>query len=321
MRQLIAVLVFVSAGALGARAQSAVELFHIVDAFDESDAVAVNGKGTVVGTAFENGERLVFRWRFDGSVRIILRNAFATDINDRGQIVGTRVCVNGSCPQYGFVWTPATGERNLGSFRPNAINETGDMAGMCLTTVRRPCALVGGTRYVLSSADGIATDINENGVVSGHLFATAERGARPFVWSRATGRRALDASSYDHGLAEAINDYGQVVGALRNDAVDEVPPTVAVRWRSIGRITAVYPDNTWAHAVENHGWVVGSCCWPPDEANLAYPILWRSGRITRLPLGAESGGWAVDINESGVIVGSVTNDGETSRAAIWRLVQ
>jgi len=320
MRQLIAVLVFVSAGTPGVRAQSRVELLHIVEAFERSDAVAVNSKGTVVGTAFENGERLVFRRRFDGSVRIILRNAYATDINNRGQIVGTR-CVDGSCAAYGFVWTPATGERNLGSFRPNAINETGDMAGMCFTTVRRPCALVGGTRYVLSSADGIATGINENGVVSGHLFATAERGARPFVWSRTTGRRTLDVRPYDHGFAQAINDYGQVVGALINDAVDEVPPTVAVRWRSIGRITAVYPDNTSALAVENHGWVVGSCCWPPDDTNIAFPILWRSGRITRLPLGAESGGWAVDINESGVIVGSVTDDGETSRAAIWRLVQ
>jgi hypothetical protein len=118
-----------------------------------------------------------------------------------------------------------------------------------------------------------------------------------------------------------VNDYGQVVGALVADlAGADIPTTVAVRWRSSGRFTATYSDNTWARAVENHGWVVGFGGSPADESRNVYPILWRGGRVTKLPLGTNDfGGAAVDINESGMIAGYAIINGERSRAVVWRL--
>ena len=299
-------------------AQEAFERIDVGAVFADSFAIAVNGSGTVVGTVFRSDgagvRRHIFRWTRTRGARVVIEDATATDINNGGQIVGFG-CAEGTCQQNGFIWSASEGRRDLGDFHPFAVNEAGHMAGQCRPS-GNPCAMIDEVVHVLSTSTGWATGINERDTVSG-FDASA-----PFVWSASTGRRDLDTSGYDGGEAYDINDFGQVVGGLRSPApVFPFLRRTAVRWRQIGRITATHRDETQARAVENHGWVVGHAIArvsgrPPFD----YPILWRKGRVTPLPMNSdEIGGAAYDINESGMIAGEVII-GESSRAVVWRVL-
>jgi uncharacterized membrane protein len=317
-RVAIALTMVLTTALLSVEAQQAIVRYDIGDAFNGSSAYAINRYHTVVGDGITNSGTVMFTWNFTRGIRIILPRAHGSDINNRGHIVGHRRCRDTTCHTEGFVWSASAGLRILGDFHPEAINDTGDMAGQCQAT-NRACAIVRGRLYVLHSAPSAATDINNDGVVSGSRWSATTRSSTPFVWSVSIGRRTLDKSPWFHGYAEALNDYGQVVGAL----VEQRPPDLsleraaAVRWRSIGRFTAP-GHHTWAKGIENHGWVVGYGLSSDDPSE--FPILWRSGRITRLPLGAQHfGGIASDINESGVIAGTVFGGNDRQHAAVWQL--
>jgi uncharacterized membrane protein len=312
MRHFAVVGLILTIGLLDAQAQRSIRQIDIGGAYSRSFAIAVNGHGVVVGEgSMPDLDPAVFTWTAAGGSREVLPNASPTDINNRGQIVGRIVCVE--CEERGFVWSASSGMRELGDFFPNAINEAGDMAGECEAN-KRPCAMIGGRRFVIASA-GSATGINESGMVSGTRIITNIGAQRPFVWTRSGGRRELNYAPWQHGDARAINDFGQVVGVLiGNPGGIEAGNFVAVRWRQIGRIIGDPSDLTVARSVENHGWVVGTSSAP--NANL--PMLWRNGRVTRLPLGLNGrSGSAIDINESGVITGVVSLANGAVRATVW----
>jgi uncharacterized membrane protein len=315
MRYFAVVGLLFTIGLLDAQAQRTIRHIDIGGAYTRSFALAVNGHGLVVGEGSMGDSHAMFTWTAARGLREVLPNASPADVNNRGQVVGTIACVE--CVERGFVWTASSGVRELGDFYPFAINESGDMAGECGAD-KRPCAMIGGQRFISASA-GRATGINESGVVSGTRIIPTSGAQRAFVWTRTGGRRELNHAPWGQGDARAINDFGQVVGALTgNPAGPEAGNFVAVRWREIGRITAVHTDPTVAFAVENHGWVVGLAS--SAAQNAIYPILWRNGRVTRLPLGVNGvSGYASDINESGVIAGVVSLANFTNRATVWLL--
>jgi uncharacterized membrane protein len=323
----VAVLLVLTVGAERTQSQSEplrIELIDFGRQFDASvalsSAAAVNDRGVVVGTVDRvDGSRAVFTWTRANGARIRIEDASASDINNRGEIVGRRFCGGGCWPPAGFRWSGSTGLRDLGQFLPNAINESGDMAGECSG---RACASIARRLRMIAPLVSVANGINEDGAVAGSWYDEAAARNRPFTWSLATGRRLLDDSGADGGGAIAINDFGQVVGVLFRPFGDG-HATVATRWRRIGRITAVHPNHsTQANAVNNIGRVAGhaSALDPGDESS-PYPILWRLGRVIKLPLGRYSAGVALDINSSNQIAGYLWGEGVRGTAVMWRVIE
>ena len=113
---------------------------------------AINDARQVAGYVTHSGTPSgfsAFLWSRRDGFHLLLQDAVATDINNRGDVVGWRFeCVQepwgSSCASKGFIWNERTGFRDLGEFSPNAVNENGDMAGTCVNEERGhivPCAL------------------------------------------------------------------------------------------------------------------------------------------------------------------------------------
>ena len=122
--------------------------------------------------------------------------------------------MNNDIPR-GFLWTEADGEVDLGAFVPNAINDSGQMAGSCVEELSqsfqfKPCFWEDGSITDLSDGArfGAAFNINDRGEVVGQVESSA------FVWSRGTGtvRLPTELPGQSFGSAAAINDSGLIAG-------------------------------------------------------------------------------------------------------------
>ena len=198
------------------------------------------------------------------------------------------------------------------------------MAGECRTADGswQACTKIAGRLRILGPAGSFARGINEGGVVTLVIHNGPNGNPLPYVWSPGTGRRALDVSGFVGGYAYDVNDPGQVVGSL----FDDLANPVATRWRRIGRFTADHPHGTWALSVNNIGRVAGYAVNPDVEGGEGggntYPILWRLGRIIKLPLHPDfSSGFALDINNRGEIAGTQVRGEETESAVLWRVIE
>ncbi|MEV4418040.1 hypothetical protein, partial [Catellatospora sp. NPDC049609] len=110
-------------------------------------------------------------------------------------------------------------------------------------------------------------------------------------------------------VAYDINDQGVVVGASQV-GTGENPPERAFRWRAGTMIDlgTLGGPSASAQAVNNNGWVVGYSMLADGVTTHAF--LWRPGHgMTDLgSLGGDS--IAVDVNDSGVVVGYYVDDAQ-----------
>jgi hypothetical protein len=123
----IAVVVLVLVSTLGAAGyaentrtpQFTVAFRGSLDNAGSTQPLAINNRGEVVGFAFGSDESAVaFFWSRRDGFRRIAPDAFALDINDRGDVVGTwGPCID-ECPQFGFMWNERDGFRDLGASFP-----------------------------------------------------------------------------------------------------------------------------------------------------------------------------------------------------------
>ena len=114
------------------------------------------------------------------------------------------------------------------------------------------------------------------------------------------------------GGASDINAQGTIVGSLRTA---DGSAYVAVFWSSTSAAPSVLPstNNAFAAAINSNNQIVGCESLPVGPGSM--PVLWENGTRIVLPDLGE-GGTAVDISESGVIVGNVFQNGEF-KAARW----
>lgn len=121
----------------------------------------------------------------------------------------------------------------------------------------------------------------------------------------------------DFGLGGApfdVNASGVIVGAVRVDR-NGTGPYVPVIWQSPDSTPTELPslNGGYASAINSNGDVIG---FEFQESGVyGVPVLWANGLRIELPDLGE-GGYANDINEAGVIVGSVISKGQY-RAARW----
>ena len=294
-------------------------------------AAAINDRGQVVGSCTSGvGERAFF-WD-DGTMRNLgalrgLEHSTATDINNRGQIVGSGYDFDEAEWRLGMsraiLWE--NGRMHLlvtprGHISDaSAVNDKGEVVGWEDETVYSS----GDARAVLWWKDEMralgvpasseATGINERAQVvgvSGFLDPNrAMFNSRGFSWTHGAitslGRIGNETATSSNWVY-AINEKGQIAGGRFERATvwENGKPRSLATIRS--RISG-------ARSINNAGQIVG---WVGNSR----AALWQGGKVILLP-NLPGGKWsaAFDINERGQIVGSATNRRGDGHAVLWTL--
>ena len=291
----------------------------------KSDAVAINERGEVVGTADVNvrssgGTYLThaFLWRrgrlidlgaFDG------KSSRADGINNRGQIVGTS-------NQHGFLWSQEQGRRLIRATfcRGLAINDKGDVAGAeGPSTPEKLFVLRNGIKRWLSVGDvdsNTVTAINSRGqVLINSLFSA---NTRITLWQK--NRHKLIHSSTADDAGYGINKKGQIVGRLCRTAYSR-----AFLWNrgQISLLGSLGALNSEAYGINSSTEVVGTVYDSAPEFELDYTphiqsraFFWRSGKMYDLNRCIrQKSGWTLSIargiNNHGWIAGTGIYNGHT----------
>ena len=142
--------------------------------------------------------------------------------------------------------------------------------------------------------------VNERGEAVGVFYRNASDGSdlHGFVYR---GGRMVDLFPNERTLAADINDAGVIAGW-------GFPATPYKGWvYADGRrepIPAMADDQSYAVGINNAGAVVG---YMYDGSGNSRPFLYRNGQTTNLGVAPGAfGGWAIDINDAGTIVGIAT---------------
>lgn len=152
--------------------------------------------------------------------------------------------------------------------------------------------------YYYEIGHGSATDINDNGQVTGDGLTSTPGQKNAFLWTMATGMQFLGglgpgSTSYGQG----INNIGQVVGQSGHAFLW----TAQTGMQDLGTLNGGYST---ANGININGQVVG------ESDNRAF--LWQNGVMTSI---GNSGSSALAINDNGQVVGNfLTNGGSYGSA-------
>lgn len=260
----------------------------------------------------------------------------AVALNDRGQVVGWSSLRRERNPRHAFLWQNGrmrdlgTLGRDLGGDLPNvseavAINDRGQVVGSSSVDQNSPVSYAflwqGGRLRPLTAGGGHswASAVNERGQVvgwRGHDIGYGE--GRAFLWENGKLRGLGVLPGRSSSWARALNERGEVVG--ESYSVDDEQDGMQVRtraflWRS-GRLTdlgTLPGDRTSAAvAIDESGRVLGSSWRSPDDA-VGRGFLWRGGRM--VDLGRL---WPVALNGRGQVIANTGPLGIDGRAVLWQ---
>jgi uncharacterized membrane protein len=286
-------------------------------------AGAINNVGQIAGSTGDKA----FVWTRQRGYRIIARGdaperlAGATDINDHGIVTGYRSeCLpEAECSVRGFAWSAADGLQDLGSFLPFAINESGEMAGICADEDRACVMRAGVVLAVPNTAnfDGsYASGINEQGdVIGSAAFEGDGNFPRGFVLNRNSGFR-WQSPDDDPTLGNDINDGGIGVGDSAGGGVFWTAGGARRRLRTDSATEGTSPT-----AINSDGVVIGTGFLVEGGTGpLAYAVAWESPQSVGLPL-PTPGQFAIaeDINDRRQMVGSVFLGAGVVHPVLWTL--
>ena len=276
-----------------------------------SYAVASNDRGAVIGRSQVREDVWhAFVWQ-DGVMTDLGATFSPMDINNRGQIVGTRDDAPG-----GWLWSH-------GRFIPagdlssaKAINDRGEVLG------QRPADGNGPDRPALwwrgRTRDVPLDDVSDlNGrrqVAGGQLVSD---GFHASVWRLGRGVTDLGAAAFNRSNTYRINEGGDVIGWIFTESQQER----AVRWRGERRtdLGTLGGEASHAVAINDAGAILMTAQLP---SGLSHPALWRTGRLTDLSeLGVDPDGDLVDLNNEGEITGSIRPAEGVARAVVYRPVR
>ena len=247
-----------------------------------------------------------------------VQSAEAFDVNDAGKVVGRATT-------RAFLWQNGakTALPNLGSASAATalgMNDAGQVVGYSALTTPPS-----GTHAVLWSGNGVAdltpdvpsnqgasaTAINESGQVVGNINYTTA-----FIWEKGQ-RTPLGHLGGGGSAASDINDSGKVVGSSATAALVGHP----FLWQNnVMTDLGLLPgdEDGGAAAINNLGQIVGSSGrTDPDTYEQFYKaFLYSDGHMMALPV-PSSVAFAGDINEAGVVVGSMRAGGGLSNFHGW----
>jgi len=237
-------------------------------------AFAINNGDEVVGFVQNNipdpfgyfgfaGQSRAFLWK-DGLLRDLGtlgegNDAFATFVNERGQVAGFSYTDSTPTPNSGSICPPNVPTQHPFLWENGRILDLGTLGGNCAA----PAA------------------INNRGQVAGNSdLGDPNAFPHAFLWSPETGMKDLGTLGGTFAQADDLTDNGEVVGAstVQNDLTFH-----AFLWRK-GRFTDLgnLPGDcaSGAYAINSKSQIVGdsfTCAFPPT-----HPFLWENGQIISL---------------------------------------
>ena len=273
---------------------------------------SMNNGGAIVGQYAPDltADAVPFRWSRSGGIDLFLGNrpGVAIDVNDGGAIVGALSDAGSRFGFSGFLWTRGGGLVGLGEFAPIAINNRGDIAGICdgYSGMGRFCIWQDGD--VIDLGSGGAVGINGRGEAVGQI------GLEAVTWSGRSGVVTLPNSATGPLLvysASDANKRGEVVGLEATDGVISHP----VRWDKNGAVQSLtqYPRGAF-RAINESGLAAGYYL-----NILGTTAFWEGfvqtadGEINEL-----GEGLPVALNDSGGVLG-VVGLGVDQHVVVWRV--
>jgi probable HAF family extracellular repeat protein len=308
---MVTAIALVTASAAPAAAAQTTEQYRMVDlgtlGGESSFATAMNDRGAVVGRAqTPDGTYHGFLWQKGAMVDL---GAFSPrDVNNRGQVVGTRDDGGGA-----YLWRRGVLVPLRGLSSPTALNDRGQVIGG--RPVHHgpdvPALWTKGTVRTLPL--DTVSDINNRGQIAGGR-ASASGGFHASVafCGRVTD---LGAEAFDRSNSYAINKRGWVIGwTFSADQFER-----GALWRRGGKTDLGTLGGRLTHpvAVNDRGAILATS--QVSDGNL-HPALWRRGVLTDLSsagLGADDE--VADINDRGEIAGSIRLVFGTAHAVVYRL--
>jgi probable HAF family extracellular repeat protein len=270
-----------------------------------SYAVASNDRGAVTGRSQVSDDVWHgFLWQ-NGTMVDLGDTFWPTDINNSGQILGSRDNAAGA-----WVWSKG-GFRRAGDLSSGkAINEQGDVLGQLPKDgLDRPALWSHGRTRALPLDD--VSDLNDARQVAGGKLVSD--GFHATLWQPGRGVTDLGAAAFDRSNTYRINEQGDVIGWIFTDSQQER----AVLWRGGRRIDlgTLGGDTSHAVAIDDAGAVLLTSQLADQSVR---PALWRAGRLTDLSrLGVDPDGDLVDLNNRGEITGNIRPSDGVARAVIY----
>ncbi|HST82088.1 MAG TPA: hypothetical protein VLL08_10180 [Kineosporiaceae bacterium] len=271
---------------------------------ESSFTQAMNDRGAVVGSAqTADGRYHGFIWR-DGTMTDL--GLFTPwDVNNRGQVVGTRDDANGV-----YLWSRGTLTQLAGLSFPTAINDRGQVVGLAPVDGGPDEPALWSRGRVRALPLDTVSDLNNRGQISGGRLS--DTGFHASVWRR--GRVTdLGATAFDRSNTYGINNKGWVIGWTFSAEQTER----GALWRHGTRtdLGTLGGDATHPVAINDHGVILVTS----QIANgYMHPALWQNGGLTDLgDSGLDVNGEVTDLNNRGEIAGAIRMD-ETAHAVVYR---
>lgn len=262
------------------------------------------------------------------------RMTFAYDLNDAGQVVGYSTT---SFHSHAFLWQNGQmtdlGTLNLGTHTGNfsaayAVNALGTAVGNSPVSNGNPRATMWRDGRIIDLTPDVAvyesswaSSINDAGTWTGSVQLEELPPWHGFV-AEGFARTPIGHLGGGSSFPNDINNAGQVVGSSYTRMVDGVEQGEhAFLWQN-GVMTdlGVLPDDaeSAAAAINSFGIIVGSS----SRTNIATfqetyrPFIYDNGSMTAIPVPSVDA-QAADINDSGVVVGTMKASGGLSNNHAW----
>jgi hypothetical protein len=294
------------------------EIVAVPSGYIAVQPAAINNRGQVVGTLQRGAPTFgsdAFLWSQETGFVIIAADAYPTDINARGDVTLGRFDCSGEgrCGYVGSVWNQGTVVAELGNLFPTAINNRGDVAGLCKDGAFQEfftaCAIRHGVFEEWGCPDSddhdcgqFAWGINERGDVVGGRVPIEDAGGRAtaLYFPRTGGEVVLGP-----GRALDINNRGTVVGSIETYEPSffefAASWTKAAREGTSATRYSIGPQGSRAVAVNARGWTIGL----ELDRSGGRPVLWTSATAAAVDLTMDDYANTAffDLNDRGQIVG------------------
>jgi uncharacterized membrane protein len=251
--------------------------------------VAINDDDSVLGYGDSANGTYLVRWDHDGPTLLepspYDESIESVSLNDHGIVVGS-----GASSGSVFRWDRAGHLTQLPRFEP--------------------------------SFSHYATDIENDGTVTGYARHRLDDRIVPLLWESSGGLTVLDTLVGIGGAASATNRHGVTVGWFHSTGGSRY----AGRWDAGQAMThlGTLPgySNSWASHIADNGTIAGEAHRSVQGGTVTRAIRWETtGRLSELGTLGGANSWVTAINASGLTIGRAEDGNGRVRPVLWPVVR